>query len=632
MSSDDPPDIPTAAVREDSLPPAPLQQPASVGKELFSLVELFETYMCVEDENLQSSLPHIKHILSKAAQWIFPILENIVDGVYPWPKELITKIVNSQLPKTPDKALSRASQVHLQAFFGDFFPLLQQFAESECSRLLLDGLKAHEEELNKEKEKSSLLETNLQEQTQAAEEAMDRAREQESNNAHMISEHKRLSQEIFSLQKKLQDSSPIQEELKKAQTELRSYEQKEEEFELAQNALKSQLEAERTKTAQLEEGNRIHLTKIQELEGRQQELLEQNKTLESQSWTTQGKRSFSVAASPSAPPPSSSQPSAPLSTGAVNKPSHFASQEVSPVNGQSVSTPFVPQTFVVNDLLAFTSSPSLEASKKYLKALHDLKDKVMVDIKLVFQSEWNIIEPKSKNLLPRSTNDQKAAAFKTILSEICVARNPNDLCNRMNFLKNGQSGSQPSASNGYFLLPGLIPGRKDFKELYNSTIKCANRTQIQFLIALHLPQLWLHIVLLEHYNDNLAARTKFVYAPRRDASEYEAALNLVCLFIAEEMCAFQRFLNKKGPKQTHHDRMMVPDYDGFHPDWIETICHMKRTPDCVRNMLVTENPFSTFHDIQIEEKREFRKRVHASSVPRSEPIKRKNSDIDHLFD
>ena len=76
MSSDDPPDIPTAAVREDSLPPAPLQQPASVGKELFSLVELFETYMCVEDENLQSSLPHIKHILSKAAQWIFPILEN----------------------------------------------------------------------------------------------------------------------------------------------------------------------------------------------------------------------------------------------------------------------------------------------------------------------------------------------------------------------------------------------------------------------------------------------------------------------------------------------------------------------------------------------------------------------------
>ena len=109
--------------------------------------------------------------------------------------------------------------------------------------------------------------------------------------------------------------------------------------------------------------------KIQELEGRQQELLEQNKTLESQSWTTQGKRSFSVAASPSAPPPSSSQPSAPLSTGAVNKPSHFASQEVSPINGHSVPTPFVPQTFVVNDLLAFTSSPSLEASKKYLKAL-----------------------------------------------------------------------------------------------------------------------------------------------------------------------------------------------------------------------------------------------------------------------
>ena len=94
MSSDDPPDIHT--VREDSLPPAPLQQPASMGKELFSLVELFETYMCVEDENLQSSLPHIKHILSKAAQGIFPILENIVDGVYPWPKELITKIVNSQ--------------------------------------------------------------------------------------------------------------------------------------------------------------------------------------------------------------------------------------------------------------------------------------------------------------------------------------------------------------------------------------------------------------------------------------------------------------------------------------------------------------------------------------------------------
>ena len=108
----------------------------------------------------------------------------------------------------------------------------------------------------------------------------------------MISEHKRLSQEIISLQKKLQDSSPIQEELKKAQTELRSYEQKEEEFELAQNALKSQLEAERTRAAQLEEGNRIHLTKIQELEGRQQELLEQNKTLESQSWSTQGKRSF----------------------------------------------------------------------------------------------------------------------------------------------------------------------------------------------------------------------------------------------------------------------------------------------------------------------------------------------------
>ena len=61
MSSNDPPDIPTEVEREDSLPPSALQQPAIGGKELFSLVELFETYMCVEDENAIFASSHKAH-------------------------------------------------------------------------------------------------------------------------------------------------------------------------------------------------------------------------------------------------------------------------------------------------------------------------------------------------------------------------------------------------------------------------------------------------------------------------------------------------------------------------------------------------------------------------------------------
>ena len=112
-----------------------------------------------------------------------------------------------------------------------------------------------------------------------------------------------------------------------------------------------------------------------------------------------------------------------------------------------------------------------------------------------------------------------------------------------------------------------------------------------------------------HYwhNDNLPARTKFVYTSRKNACEYEAALNLVCLFVAEELFAFQWFWDKQGPNQTHVERVMVPDFNDYHPDWIEIICKLKNTPDCVKNMLSTENPFHTFHQFQIK-KKEFKKK------------------------
>ena len=108
-----------------------------------------------------------------------------------------------------------------------------------------------------------------------------------------------------------------------------------------------------------------------------------------------------------------------------------------------------------------------------------------------------------------------------------------------------------------------------------------------------------------HYwhNDNLPARTKFVYTSRKNACKYEAALNLVCLFVAEELFAFQWFWDKQGPNQTHVERVMIPDFNDYHPDWIEIICKLKNTPDCVKNMLSTENPFHTFHQFQIKKKK-----------------------------
>ena len=126
----------------------------------------------------------------------------------------------------------------------------------------------------------------------------------------------------------------------------------------------------------------------------------------------------------------------------------------------------------------------------------------------------------------------------------------------------------------------------------------------------------------------MAARTKFVYAPRSNSSPFEVAINLVCVFLAEEVVSFERHWNRLGPCQTA-DRPMVPDAEFFEEEQVDKICRLKNTPTCLRRILRSSNPYAAFHLAYKEEKIKFRNLLNPN---KEKSQKRKNMDDGHLFD
>ena len=147
------------------------------------------------------------------------------------------------------------------------------------------------------------------------------------------------------------------------------------------------------------------------------------------------------------------------------------------------------------------------------------------------------------------------------------------------------------------------------------------------LMAIHVPHLWRNVAILDHFSDNTQKKTNALYLPRGGASEYTVALNLVCLFLAEELHAFMRFQHNLGPSNIS-GRPMVPDGELANQAQIDFIAKLKQTPICLRNLLDSDNPARTFYQSYREEKVKFRKMLGKTSSS----SKRRHDDDSSLFD
>ena len=637
--------------------------PDNLPGEILTLISTFEESLSTTDSNLTSTLPQIQNILCQAAKGAFESLKLIMGHTNSWPAKEIEALLAKDSPDSPQKALNKASQQHLQDCWAKILPLFQAVLQKEASCIEKGWEDSTKLEELKEKTEGIMLELAQEKKaTMAAQNeanaAKKKALEMEKNAHHMITDHRRLTEDLEEKTKQLQEQAQTFEKNKQATTELQSYQKKEEEFALALKAKDEELKLMKTKNKQLIEGNEIHLKKIQNLEGRNQELLDdtkellqKNAKLEDGPWQMaggKGEKTFARVVSPQAssgteraptltpsstsPPPVLSPTTRPPLTSPL--PVHTAPerQKLSAPCPDQINSDGIFSTFYVTDFAAFISSNSIEFSKGYLKRICDLKNSIYADVKAAFCNHWAKIEPISAKLVPNITLEEKVFNFRAILRDICIARVPDELRLRLEHLRQGRSYSTTSTASNFFLLPGLIPGRNDFVHLYNETIQCANRANVQLLLAFHIPQLWRHIALLEHYSDNMAQRTKFVYAPRSGSSDFDVALNLVCLFLAEEVLSLERYNNGLGPCQTS-DRPMVPDTNTFDSDQVNQICLLKNTPYCMRYILNATNPFAAFYTAYKEEKIKFRNMLHPKKMEKpGNSGKRKNTDDGHLFD
>ena len=654
-------------------------------KEMMALISEFEKGMSTEDSNLSSTMPHIQNILCKVSRSVFESLEILLGQNNSWPGQKIEALLAKECFEIPTKGLNKVAQQHLLDCSAKILPLFKEVLLKEASRwALLDGknwedsLKMQEMQEKEDKivaelaqEKKRVLAANEEadEAKKAAEEAVQKAGEMEKNASHMITDHRRLTQEVEEKTKQVEKQAKLIEGYKGEDAELESYKAKEKDYGAAMANKEKELEAMKLKNGQLVEGNEIHLRTIQKLEARNQELLdtnkellEKNQQLEGQTWQTAGgkAKTFAAAVSPpssprreeevtaaagggtttraTAPPPATApaRGSSPVSTptpaqapaSAMVKSVTQGRQTNSAILPAQVKSDGIFSTFYVADFAAFVSQNSLDFSKNYLKRIADLKTSIYADVKAAFATEWASIEPVSNNLVPGTSMDDKVKSFKDILRDICIARVPEDFRLRMEHLKAGNGFPAAPSSKSFFLLPGLIPGRKDFTSIYNRTIQCANRSDVQVLLALYVPQLWRNMALMEHYSDNMAARTKFVYAPRSGSSQFEVALNLICVFLAEEVVSFERHWNGLGPCQTA-DRPMFPDSETFDQEQVDKICRLKNTPNCMRRLLSSSNQSAAFHLAYKEEKIKFRNFLNPN---KEKTQKRKNMDDGHLFD
>ena len=617
--------------------------------EVSMLIQLFQKSMNSEDAALISTAPQMKLVLHNIAKGVFDLLGAVSGQSNYWPKENVEEFLSQAHSESTGKGLSKAAQQHLMLFWADFLPLFKKIilAELNTRELRLYSGEADQEAQKLQTKVEEVLQE-LDQQKEMTRQASQRASEQEKNASYMITAQRQLTEDLHEARKQLHKENPLfngtVEEFDRAKEELLSYKKKEKEYERSCHQMKTELDNATHRCSQLEEGERLHLKKITEMEGRVAQLRAEVKKMEEESsWQKVGEkkgRSFAAVATP----PGS--PSAAASDHKEAEPSKRGGMDQDFVSQPGTSKTFVSgdfstdgglfSTFWVKDFSALITNTSLETSKGYLKRIQELKDKMYLDVKEAFSAQWEVIEPRATNLLPQASLEEKTKAFRHILKELCVARTPKDLYTRLQNLKKSPHLELAIPSNNYFLLPGLIPGRKDFVHVYNPTLESSNRATVQMLLALHLPQLWRHMALLEHFNDNLAKKTNFVYYPRKDASEFEVALHLVCVFVAEELFAFERHVQTRGFNQTA-ERLMVPDAIFFDQEYVHKVCELKGTPNNVKDIFLTSNPCSTFYSLYKTEKQKFRTLVNSKANPaaankKTESAKRKSEDDGHLFD
>ena len=617
--------------------------------EVSMLIHLFQKSMNSEDTALASTAAQMKFVLHNIARGVFDLLEAVSGHSDYWPRKEVEEFLGQSQSEPTSKGLSKAAQQHLMSFWSDFLPRFKKIILAELDireAVKLDS--GDDQEGHKLQTKVNEVMQELEKQKEMTQQASQRASEQERNASYMITAQRQLTEELHEARQQLHKENPLfngtVEEFDKAKEELLSYKKKENDYEMSCQQMKTDLDTAKHRCSQLEEGERLHLKKITEMEGRIAQLRSEIKKMEEESsWQTVGAnkgKSFAAVVSPSEAPPSAS------SCQKEAEPSKKGNMEQNSASQQGTSRSFVTadcstdgglfSTFWVKDFSAFTTNTSLETSKGYLKKIQELRDKMCLDVKEAFSAQWEIIEPRAPNLLPQATMEEKTTAFRYILKELCMARTPKDLYNRLQQLKRYPNLEPAIASNNYFLLPGLIPGRKDFVHVYNPTLESSNRATVQMLLALHLPQLWRHMALLEHFNDNLAKKTNFVYHPRKDASEFEVALQLVCLFVAEELFAFERHVQDRGFNQTA-ERPMVPDANFFDEEFVHKVCELKGTSNNVKDIFLATNPCSTFYSLYKTEKQKFRTLLNTKANPaaankKTESAKRKMEDDGHLFD
>ena len=281
-------------------------------------------------------------------------------------------------------------------------------------------------------------------------------------------------------------------------------------------------------------------------------------------------------------------------------------------------------TFYITDFTHAISDQSKTEAKEYVKLIIQTKHALYEDVSSAFHQQLANIDPG--NLLPQISPQEQVNIFKSILKELCIARSPLELRQRLHSMRGGFT-SEPQQTQEFFLLPGLIPGRADWRCIYNSTLMCANKSEVQMLMAIHVPHLWRNVAILDHFSDNTQKKTNALYLPRGGASEYTVALNLVCLFLAEELHAYMRFQHNLGPSNVS-GRPMVPDGELANQAQINFTANLKQTPICLRNLLDCDNPARSFYQSYRDEKVKFRKMLGKTSSS----SKRRHDDDASLFD
>ena len=271
------------------------------------------------------------------------------------------------------------------------------------------------------------------------------------------------------------------------------------------------------------------------------------------------------------------------------------------------------QTFFANQEIG--TPEFLNYSKNYINQVQSMTQELLQEIKEAWHDDWLKLCPVSRTA-PKVTDTAKQSIFKTMVAQLTPARVPSDLKAFISSVRQTSGNRQVKqrevqAPNGFFQLPGLLPGRRDFGFYYTPTLGCAHRHVLQALFAVHLPDFWKMISVLEHNSDNTAKLTKFAYAPRAEASDYECALHILCVFLAEESMAYKRFLNDMAPDNTF-STPMVQDCsdmkDIFSSELLTTMVNRKGTTPSLRNVLIgSRHPFTDFNLQVFEEKKKWRK-------------------------